>query len=648
MGETKKFPKLFESGQIANVRIKNRIVMPAMGTSFWGPKGDVTERITDHYAARAKGGAGLIVVSFATPDYPSGYMVQASLESEEMVAGHARLVERLHGDGAKVALQINHSGRSLWKKVDIVSSSPVRCVSIRGEPFGLPRALEKDEIREIVNRFGIIGANAKRAGYDLVEVHGAHGYLVNSFMSPYLNTRLDEFGGSLENRMRFPIEIIRRIKETAGDDFPVGIRVSGDEFVEGGVTPKESPDMARMLEEAGAAFIDVSGGIEEVKHKQIDIMRFPEGWKAYIWEAIKRAVHVPIVASGGHRTPEYCERVIAEGKADFVALGRQLFADPEWPSKVREGLSEDIRKCISCNECQGFRTGRATETHCAVNVAVGREKEFGEIKPADVKRRVVVVGGGPAGMEASRIARLRGHEVTVYDQKETLGGNLLLAAVPPGKEKLLWFRDYEATQLSKLKVILKIGVKATPELIEETNPDVVILAAGSKPLIPEIPGAQKRNVFTAWDVLEGKAKLTGQKVVVVGGGTVGAETAEFLRNQDNRVTLVEMLPGIAEDMEPLNRRGLMDGLRDKNVTVLTEHRVEEITDQGVVVTSKQNMERGFVEADWVILAMGSKAAQELADALEKKIPHLYVIGDCRQPRTILAAVYEGALTALKI
>ena len=260
----------------------------------------------------------------------------------------------------------------------------------------------------------------------------------------------------------------------------------------------------------------------------------------------------------------------------------------------------------------------------------------------------MVIGGGPAGMEASRIAALRGHQVTLYDKRKAIGGNLLLAATPSGKEKLLWFCDYEGNQLRKLKVNLKLGVEVTPELIDETKPEVVILAAGSEPMIPDIPGVKNRNVVTAWDVLEGRTKISGDKVIVAGGGTVGAETGEFLADQDNRVTLIELLPSIAEDMEALNRRGLMDALQEKKIAMLTEYEVNEITDQGVMVTNKKNKEKKIIEADWIVLAMGSKPAKELADSLQERVPRLYRVGDCQWPRTILAAVYEGASAALQI
>jgi NADPH-dependent 2,4-dienoyl-CoA reductase/sulfur reductase-like enzyme len=519
---------------------------------------------------------------------------------------------------------------------------------VAGVPYPVPRTLEKGEIREMIHRYALIASNAKKAGYDMVEVHGAHGYLVHSFISPYLNRRNDEYGGSLENRMRFPAEIIEGIKEATGEDYPVGFRISGDEFVEGGITARESPIVAQKIEEAGAAFIDVSAGMEEVKHKTLDIMRLPEGWKDYIWKAVKKAVNIPTIAGGGNRTPERCEKVIATGIADFLFLGRQLLADPEWPNKVYEGRLEDICKCISCLECHAFRTGRATETHCAVNVALGREKEFGEIGPTEIKKKVMIVGAGPGGMEAARIAALRGHEVTLYDKRTEIGGNLLLAAVPPGKEKLLWFRHYQAAQLSKLKVTLKLGVEVTPELVDKTGPDALIVATGSRPMVPGLPGVNHENVLSAWDLLAGRKRFNRQRVVVAGGGTVGAETAELLADQGNIVTVIEMLPRIADDMEVVNRRGLIEALDAKKVTLLTEHEVNGLTDKGLLVTDKRIGEKKVIEADWVVIAMGTKANDKLGEILEEGALRLWRVGDCKEPRTMLAAVYEGACAAMEV
>lgn len=650
MQENAYYPKLFEPGRIGRVVVRNRIVMSPLGTTFWSASGEVTDRIIEHYVARARGGAGLITVSFASINYPPGYQAQASLALPRNISWHYRLVEKLHSYGSKVSLQLTHQGRSMFARAgfELVSCSSIPAVSFGESDSPIPRALERGEIHQIVDLYAIIANNAKKAGYDMVEIHGAHGYLVASFMSPYLNTRNDEFGGTLRNRMRFCTELIRRIKEVVGDDYPVGIRFSGDEFIEGGITTEESVIMAQMLEEAGAAFIHVSSGTYETLHKSNDIMRLPEGWKSYIWRAAKKAVRIPTFAAGGIKTPEFSEKLIREGKADFVALGRPLFADPEWPNKAREGRVEDIRKCVSCMECFGFVTARAEDTCCAINVAVGREREFGQITPAQNKKNIMVIGAGPGGMEAARVAALRGHEVTLYDRREEVGGQLLLAATPPGKEKLLWFRDYQTTQLKKLHVKLQLGVQVTPDLVDEKKPDAIIVATGSQAIIPEIPGIGNGKVLTALEVLERKRKIRNQRVVIAGGGMVGAETAEFMADLGNTVTIVEMLPRIAGDMEPLNRRGLMDALEEKKIVMLTEHEISEVTDKGAVVLDKKNGKRKLIEADWVILAMGAKPASEMAEALGERFSQLYVIGDCQQPRTIMAAVYEGAFAALQI
>ena len=645
-----RFHRLFQPGQVGKVTIKNRIVMSPLGTTFWGVNGEVTDRIIDHYAARAKGGAGLITVSFASFDYPPGYKMLANFDSWDKYCGHYTLVEKVHAYGARLSLQLQHVGRQRMyeRGIELVSSSPVRCAMLGESTYPIPRSLERGEIYEIMDRFATLAAAAKHVGYDMVEVHGAHGYLVNSFMSPYLNTRSDEFGGSLKNRMRFPTELIRRIKEVTGDDYPVGIRINGDEFVEGGITTEESPIMAQMLEEAGAAFVHISSGIYETLHKSNDIMRMPEGWKSYIWEAVKDRVRGPTFAAGGLRTPEFCEKLLADSKADFVALGRQLLADPEWPNKAMEGRVDDIRKCTSCLECMGVITGRALDTRCALNVAVGREKEFGEIKPAPLKRKVVIIGAGPGGMEAARVSALRGHKVTLYDEKGELGGQLLLAASPPGKAKLIWYRDYQATQLAKLNVRLQLGVKVTPALVKKDEPEAVIIATGGEPIALGIPVVKDKKVSTAWEVLKGETKIKNRKVIIAGGGMVGAETAEFLAEQGNTVTIVEILPRIAEDMEPHNRRGLMEALKEKKIAMLTEHEVSEVTGKGLMVFDRKHGERKLIEGDWIILAMGAKSATELTDALMGKNSQVYVVGDCKQPRTIMAAVYEGAFSALQI
>ncbi|MBP1706865.1 MAG: oxidase [Chloroflexi bacterium] len=448
--------------------------------------------------------------------------------------------------------------------------------------------------------------------------------------------------------MRFPIQIIKRIKEVAGPDFPVGIRISGDEFLEDGITAQDSPLISRMLEEAGAAFIHISAGLDEVKHKQIDAMRLPEGWKSYIWEAVKKAVRIPTFASGGNRTPSFCESVLAEGKADYISLARQLLADPEWPHKAEQGRLEDIRYCISCLECMGFRAGRAGNMVCSVNPALGREKDFEIPGPVKKPAKVMVIGAGPAGMEAARVAAMRGHDVTIFDKNKEVGGQLLLAAAPPGKDKIFWLRNYEISQLQKLGVKFKLDMVVTPELVLEAHPDAVIIATGSLPRLPKIKGLDGHNVFTARDILGRQKVVSGKRFIVAGGGMIGAETAEFLAEQGNTVTIVEMLPLVAGDMEMHNRKMLLDALEEKKVTMLTGHKALEITAQGVMALDIANNKTGLIKGDYVVLAIGAEPEDGLYRALQGKVGQLYLVGDCKEPRTILKAVYEGAVAAQQI
>ena len=650
-----KFPNLFREGHIGKLKIRNRIVMSPMMTHFGGIMGEVTQQTIDHYVARAKGGVGLIITG-GTEFYPfptsrlDTYGGGLSVAEDKYKKGLADLAEAVHAWGSKIFLQISHSGRTQsaasLRGYQPVSSSPVPATRPGGD-YPTPRALTRGEIHEFIVRWAQGALRAKQAGFDGVNLHMAHGTLMTSFISPLLNKREDEFGGSLENRMRFPTGVVRRIKELCGADFPVDVRFSADEFKEGGVTTKDSPLIAQMFVEAGADCINVSSAFYDNLHKSNDIMRNQEGWKRYIWQAVKRGLNVPTIACGGLRHPEFCEKVLAEGDADFVGLGRTLLADPQWPIKAAEGGLDDIRHCISCLVClqHVFATGA---NRCAINPDWGRGKDFTEIKPATKAKKVMVIGAGPGGMEAARVATMRGHEVTLYDKQKEKGGQLLFAAKPPGKEKLLWVRDYEETQLKKLKVKVELGTEVTLELVASKKPDVVIVATGAEPLIPDIPGIKGKNIVRAIDVLGGKVEIKNQKGVIAGGGMIGTEVGEFLIDRGNKVTIVEMLPTIASDMEPLNRQGLLEALEGKDITMLTNKEIKEITEKGVVVIDKKSGERQLIEGDIVVVALGSESVSSLAEKLEGKVAELYKVGDCNEPRRVEQAVYEGSLVARRI
>ena len=646
------FPHLFEEGQIANFKTKNRLVMLPMARQFQGINGEVTEKTINYYAERAKGGVGLIILG-STRVFPPGhkFFTPASLNlcDPRYIAGHSDLVQALHAYGTKVSIQFGHIGGQ--SVVPGVAASGIQQLFCDGSAYPKPRPVLKSEIYDIIESFANGAVLAKTAGYDMVEIHAAHDYLLGGFLSPKLNCRTDEFGGTLENRTRIIVELIREMKRSAGDDFPICVRLSADDYVEGGITLDESPKMAKIFEEAGADIISVSAGCHETQHLSNDIMRVDEGFKRPLFEAFKKELSIPIIVAGGFRNPSKCEEIVADGAADFLGMARPFLADPEWPNKAMENRVEDIRRCLSCGECLYRMGGKFSFPHgCAVNAAFTREKEWSTLKPATEKKKVMIVGAGPAGMEAARIASLRGHEVVLYEKGTKMGGQLLLAAVPPGKERITWFVDYLVTQLEKQGVAVKLGVEVTPEIIDKENPDALVLATGAKPSKVQINGGEENQVVDAWDVLSGKVTLENRKAVILGGSMLACETAEFLSEKRNEVSVIKMRPGaqMAEDMEPTNRRGLLDSLQNRNVEMLTDFEIDTITKDGVTVVARKSGEKQAVQAETVVLALGSQPVRNLMSVTQKNGREMYVIGDCNKLNNIKQAVYDGSLCGRQI
>jgi 2,4-dienoyl-CoA reductase-like NADH-dependent reductase (Old Yellow Enzyme family)/thioredoxin reductase len=648
----KHFPYLFSEGQIGNFEIKNRIVMLPMARQFQGFNGEVTQKTIDYYVERAKGGVGLIILG-STRVFPPGHQfyTPASLNigDDRYLPGHCDLVQAIHAQGAKVAIQFGHiGGQTIHQSV---AASDVQQFFCDGTAYCKPRPITRDEIYDMIELFGQGALKARTAGYDMVEIHAAHGYLLSGFLSPKLNLRTDEFGGSLENRASIIVKLIQQIKRMAGDNFPVGVRISADDFIEGSIDLGESPRVARLLEEAGADVISVSAGSHETQHLSNDIMRIDEDFKRPLFEAVKKELDIPIIVGGGYRNPDSAEKIVADGVADFLGMARSFLADPEWPNKAREGRVDDIRRCISCGECLYQRGGKFTWPQgCSVNPVFAREREWSIVEPAAVKKKVMVIGGGPAGMEAARIASLRGHGVTLYDRGKELGGQLLLAAAPPGKRRLLWIRDYLAAQLEKLGVKVNLSVEVTPEMIDSERPDAVVLATGAIPKEPDFIDTSDQRVVGSWDILGGQVEPVAQKVVVIGGNMLGCEVAEFMADQGNIVSVIKMRPGaeMAEDCEPTNRRGLLDSLQECRVSLLSGFKVEGLTGDGVKVVQRDSGEERTLEAETIVLALGATPERSLVDDLKKEEIEFYPIGDCRQPNNIRQAIYEGALVGRQL
>ena len=651
MSNTLQFRKLFEPTRIRRMELKNRLVMPPMGTNMGTLDGHVTEETRCYYKERARGGVGLVIVETTCVDAPVGKTTayQLAIDDDKFIPGLSQLAETIHQYGARAVSQLQHAGRGAKSSItgiQPVAPSPVpmpygTIVAYEGE---LPRELTVGEIKELVRKFAQGAQRAKRAGFDGVEIHSTGYYLIAQFLSSTANIRQDEYGGNLRNRARFLLEIIRAVRDVVGEDYPLLCKISVIEFGPGaGITLEEGQQFAQMAEEAGADALEIGGmGWGISPHLPPTTAERP-GVILPIVEEIKKVVKIPLIVAS-RMTPELAEEVLQEGKADFVAIGKGLIADPELPSKAASGRVEEIRPCIGCLRCIDNQTVKGQGIMCSVNAAAGKEGQFAEIKLAERSKRVFVVGGGPAGMEVARVAALRGHHVTLYEKQAKLGGQLLQAIVPPHKDNLTDFIDYLTTQMARRGVNIKLGVEVTRGLIAEAKPDVVVLATGVTTAVPRISGIDRANVVSAKEVLNG-AKV-GDTIAIVGGGLVGCETAEYLAQQGKKVTILEMLDEVAGRMPLALRNLLLARLADKGVMVLTGIQCREVTGGGLVITTKEGEEK-TITADNVVLASGDKSNRVLLEDLRGTVP-IYPIGDCVEPRGIAEAVADGFSVGLAL
>lgn len=644
------YEKLFEYGQIGDLQIKNRIIMAPMETNMASETGGVTERLIKYHEERARGGVGLIIVEFTCVDYPEGKAAapQLSIHDDKLITGHNNLVEAVHRHGAKIALQIVHGGRQTTKRrtegFQPVAPSPIPCGLMREQP----RELSLEEINALVEKFAMAAQRAQMAGYDAVEIHGAHGYLVAQFMSAYTNKRYDEYGGTFERRMTFPLKIIKKIKERTGDSYPIIFRFSANEFVEGGRNLEESIRVAQVLEKVGISALHVSTGIHESKETNVEPITFPQGWRVPYAEAIRKEVKIPIITVGVIREPEFAENILVQEKADFVALGRALLADPQWPEKVRLGKDKEIRKCTSCCNCIG-RFDRNLGVRCQVNPLVGRENDL-RISPNTSKvKKVVVIGGGPGGLETARVAASRGHKVTLMEKDVNLGGKITLAARIPGKDKLKWIIDYYSWQMEKLCVEISYGVEADKKMVLEQNPDVVVLAVGTKPKPLSFSVEDDKKIITAEDVLSQKKVIKGKSVIVLGGRATGCETAIYLAKNENQVQIISRSPvaQLAKEQVSTYRNEILKQISELGIGVIDRHEVEAVLSNGISIINNRLL-KNFIACDVVVLARGYVAQTLLYEQLRKEVLEIYQVGDCNQPRSITEAIYEGFLVGSQI
>jgi 2,4-dienoyl-CoA reductase-like NADH-dependent reductase (Old Yellow Enzyme family)/thioredoxin reductase len=633
------YPHLFNPIQIGDMTAPNRLLMSAMSINFGvDEKGHVTEQLTGYFAERAKGGAGMMLVGGGAV-HPTGLELPdlPALWNDDCVPALRRMVDAVRPYGAKFGVQLMHGGRQSYHENKVAPSAVAAPAVVKG----IPRALTLEEIDELIDAFGDAARRCRESGFDFIEIHGAHGYLVNQFLAPNANLRRDQYGGSFANRTRFLYELLDSIYLKAGADFPVGIRINGEDYIDNGWGLEETLKLAGILEQKGVAFLHVSAGVYGSRQLTIPSMYVKQGCFIHLAEAVKSAVSIPVIAVGRIKDPDLADRIIREGKADAVAMGRALLADPALPRKARDGKPAQIRPCIGC--CLGcIHAVLALEPGgCVVNPEVGREYLLKDKKRAAKGRRVLVAGAGPSGLAAARMAALRGHHVTVCEESSRPGGLIRLAAKAPGRTEVSEIVDFLTIELERLKVEMYLNHPISTDLLDRLKPDAVILATGSRPDMPIIKGLFKTTLHlcTVTDAMDGQTPVGGS-VIIIGGGQAGLLLADLLAEQGKIVAVLNRRPHFAEEMSSNDRFYLRERLKRETVTLYKRVTGLSVDSDSVSFKSDCHKEK-LTGCDTIIIAEAMAAVRDAGNLLKGFRGDVQFIGDAKTPRDLMVCMSEA-------
>lgn len=649
------YPNLLSPITINGMTLRNRTVMPPIGSNLATVHSEVSEEMIKYYELRAKGGTGLIIVENACVDFPMGTngTKQCRIDDNQFVPGLYTLVERLHAYGAKVSIQLNHAGASAYA-ARLDGAQPVSSSNLPSKTGGaIPRPLTVEEMKAIAKKYADAALRAQLAGFDSVEIHAGHSYLISQFLSPLFNDRTDEFGGCAENRARFAVMVIDEVRAAVGPRFPISVRVSADDMLAGGNTLEDTVELMSYMQEK-IDFINVSVAQNDNLYLQHDKMSLPEGWRSYMAKAYREKFNKPVITSGNYRSPQVCEDVIANGDADLIAMGRGLIAEPYWANKVEKGQEKLLRRCISCNiGCADHRLAKSQPIRCTINPDLLSEDAYMGRKVSKPVN-VVVIGGGTAGLEAACTAAEVGCSVTLFEEKERLGGLAWMIGTIPAKGRIHYFTEYLENRASALpNLTVKLNAKATNEEIDALNPDIIINATGSAPLLPPIAGLKDRvdkdgsrvkSTFGFISAINTYGDCKGKKVAVVGGGAVGLDVVEFFAERGADVTVIEMLPVVGKDLDTNTKLDIYHTIKAHNVKVMTNTALQVVNDDSFTVKTPvgavvdMNFDYGFVCLGMRSENAGFPAVEAYAAEKGKRV---FNIGDSSRVRRIINGVEEG-------